>query len=77
MSDVIKRIEQDCPNELQSVFEEADGHSSTTGKSLRASWDRDKVNCKNKIKFYSDQRKNGMLYVNKCCVYFICVMFLH
>lgn len=32
VSDVIKRIEQDCPSELQSVFEEADGHSLATGK---------------------------------------------
>ena len=32
--DIIKRIKQDCPDELQSAFEEADGHSSVTGKSL-------------------------------------------
>ena len=46
--DIIKRIEQDCPDELQSVFEEADGHSSLTGKSLLASWECDKVKRKDK-----------------------------
>ena len=59
--DIIKRIEQDCPDELQSVLEEADGHSSVTGKSLRTSWEHDEVNCKDKTQFYSDQQKNGTL----------------
>ena len=45
------------------MFEEANGHSATTGKYLRASWEHDKVNCKEKTKFYSDQRKNGMLWI--------------
>ena len=46
--DIIKRIEQDCSDELQSVFEEADGHSSLTGKYLLALWEHDKVKCKDK-----------------------------
>jgi len=58
VNDIIKRIDQDCSDELQSMFEEVDGYCSATGKSLRASLEHNKINCKDQSQFH---RRNGML----------------
>ncbi|XP_065908252.1 uncharacterized protein [Dysidea avara] len=56
VSEVLQTIEQQCSEELHSILKEADAHSSTTGKSIRSSWERDKASCK--AQFYSDQIQN-------------------
>jgi len=40
VSEVVARIEQDCSEELQGAFHEADKHSTEAGSSLRSAWDR-------------------------------------
>ena len=59
VSEVLQTIEQQCSEELHSILKEADTHSSTTGKSIRSSWERDKASYK--AQFYSDQIQNGKL----------------
>ena len=55
LCDVIKRIEETCPNELDKIFQEGDDHAA--GDLVRNSWEADKLN--GKKSFFKDQHKNG------------------
>ena len=55
LCDVIKRIEETCPNELDKIFQEGDDRA--VGDLVRNSWEADKLN--GKKSFFKDQHKNG------------------
>jgi len=55
LSDVISRIEEAGADELEKVFKEAD--SLSVGDSVRAAWELDKSNAKEK--FFKDQKNNS------------------
>jgi len=59
VSEVVARIEQDCSEELQDVFREAEEYSTEAGSSLCSAWERDKEN--SKVEFFQDQLKNSKL----------------
>ena len=65
VSEVLQTIEQKCSEELHAVLKEADAHSSSTGKSIRSSWERDRAS--HKAQFYTDQLQNGKL-VHQCTI---------
>lgn len=43
---IVTTIEENCSEELQNIFDEADAHSAKAGDSLHSSWERDKANSK-------------------------------
>ena len=49
VSEVVARIEQDCSEELQGVFREADEYSIVAESSLCSSWEWNKANSKGKF----------------------------
>ena len=58
LCNVMKKIEETCPDKLQEIFQEGDTHA--VGKLVRDSWELDKLNAKEN--FFKDQIKNG-----ECC----------
>ena len=58
LCNVMKKIEETCPDKLQEIFQEGD--TCAVGKLVRDSWELDKLNAKEK--FFKDQIKNG-----ECC----------
>lgn len=55
LCNVMKMIEETCPDELDKIFQEGDDHA--VGDLVRDSWEVDKLNAKGK--FFKDQCKNG------------------
>ena len=57
LCDVMKKIEETCPDELTKIFKEGD--DNVVGNRVRDFWEADKLNAKNI--FFTDQHKNGKL----------------
>ena len=55
LCNIMKTIEESCPDELQQVFQEGENHS--VGNQVRDSWELDKLHAKES--FFKDQIKNG------------------
>ena len=66
LCEIVSKIDDECKDEVESIFQEADAHFVTTGESLRSSWERDKHN--NKAKFFKDQLKNSKLHITSVLV---------
>lgn len=47
LCDIMKSIEETCPNELDKIFQEGDDHA--VGDLVRNSWEADKLNAKNRF----------------------------
>ena len=60
--EIVAKIDKDCSEELQNIFDEADAHSTKARGSLRSSWECDKANSKDRRdNFFQDQLNNGKL----------------
>jgi len=60
LCEIVAKIEDECKDEVENIFHEADTHSATAGNSLRSSWERDKAN--SKATFFKDQLKNSKIH---------------
>jgi len=60
LCEIVAKIEDECKDEIENIFHEADTHSATAGGALRSSWERDKAN--SKATFFKDQLKNSKIH---------------
>ena len=60
LCEIATKIEDYCKDEVESIFNEADVHSKTTGEPFHSSWEHDKASSKTKL--FKDQLKNSKLH---------------